>query len=71
MVLLTSPQFERQRPLGFNPDGSLLLTTDNRHRVHQWDLALIRVELDRLDTDVEFDPLPPSNAPLVEEVADE
>jgi WD40 repeat protein len=65
--LQTSPQFEHQRPLNFSPDGSQLITTDRQHRIHLWDLALVREEIDRLGLDFKKLPyLPPSTARLVE-----
>ena len=67
--LHTSPQFEHQRPLNFSPEGSLLITTDPQHRIHLWDLALVRAKLVDLHMDFEqLPPLPLSAAPLVEGV---
>jgi eukaryotic-like serine/threonine-protein kinase len=67
-TLLASPQFERQRPLGFSPDGALLATTDPQHRIHVWNLALLRANLGGLGADMSFPPLAASSAPLVEGV---
>jgi serine/threonine protein kinase/WD40 repeat protein len=67
--LQTSPQFEHQRPLNFSPEGSQLITTDPQHRIHLWDLALVRAKLVDLHMDFEQLPqLPRSDAPLVEGV---
>jgi WD40 repeat protein len=69
--LQTTPQFEHQRPLNFSPEGSLLITTDPQHRIHLWDLALVRAKLVDLHMDLDFEQipqLPRSAAPLVEGV---
>jgi WD40 repeat protein len=66
--LQASPQFEHQRPLNFSPDGSQVITTDPMHRIHLWDLALVRNHLVALGIDVAQPALPDTRAPLVETV---
>jgi serine/threonine protein kinase/WD40 repeat protein len=57
---LEDPNQDRANSIGFIPDGTRLLTTNNdSHSIHVWDLHAIRAELAKMDLDWELPPYPP------------
>lgn len=69
--LVASAEFDSQRPITFNPGGTLLMTADLKLYLHLWDLPLLRKHVAELDLDVALKPFP-ENIPeplLIEEAA--
>ncbi len=63
VATLKSPDQDRVGWLGFSPDGTRLLTTNNDSgSVHIWDLRHIREQLVPLDLDWDRPPYPPAEA---------
>ena len=66
---MTSPDFDRQRPLNFSPPhGTLLVTADARQHLVIWQLAMLRRQLKDLDLDWTLDELHEEHLPFVEAV---
>lgn len=66
---MTSPDFDRQRPLNFSPpQGTLLVTADARQHLVIWQLAMLRRQLKDLDLDWTLDELHEEHLPFVEAV---
>jgi|UniRef100_UPI0037835601 serine/threonine protein kinase/WD40 repeat protein len=66
---MTSPDFDRQRPLNFSPPyGDLLVNADARQHLVIWDVALLRQELKAIGLDWPLPELPKDQLPLMEGV---
>lgn len=65
---IVEPDVGSHSPLCFEPSGSLILSSNLMGNLFLWDLAWIRHELARLELDLVFPKLLPSQAPLVEEM---
>uniref|UniRef100_UPI0037830E93 protein kinase domain-containing protein n=1 Tax=Prosthecobacter sp. TaxID=1965333 RepID=UPI0037830E93 len=66
---MTSPDFDRQRPLIFSPPhGTLLVNADARQHLVIWDVALLRQQLKALSLDWPIDGLPEEVLPVIDVV---
>lgn len=66
---MTSPDFDRQRPLVFSPPhGTLLVNADARQHLVIWDVALLRRQLKALSLDWPIDELPDDIIPVIDSV---
>lgn len=66
---MTSPDFDRQRPLNFSPPhGTLLVNADARQHLVIWQLALLRRQLKALNLDWPIDELHEEILPVMDAV---
>ena len=65
---MADPDFDRQSPLAFSPDGDLFVTCDAHQHLNFWNLHTLRHDLAAIGLDWKIKPLEAAQVPVAESV---